>query len=128
MVFSFVNSFISCGMASPHIIDASDFAIRKVSFNPNKGRLSVMNLRSPGPIAGKPISVKVKCRIPFSEPIQRLVSGNLVQFKTKWRPKIQLSYILSRVFIVVLLRHRPLKTSKKMEMNLKCSVKKNVMY
>ena len=41
----FVNSFISCGMASPHIIDASDFAIRKVSFNTNKGRLSVMNIR-----------------------------------------------------------------------------------
>ena len=45
----FMNSFISCGMASPHITDASDFAIRKVSLNPNKGRLSVMNLRSPGP-------------------------------------------------------------------------------
>ena len=44
----FVNSFSSCGMASPHITDASDSAIRKVSFNPNKGRLSVMNLRSPG--------------------------------------------------------------------------------
>ena len=79
----FVNSFISCGMASPHIIEALDFAIRKVSFNPNKGRLSVVNLRSPGPVAGQPISVKVKCRIPFSEPIQRSVRGNL----TKWRPK-----------------------------------------
>ena len=65
-------------MASPHIIDASDFAIRNVSFNPNKGRLSVMNLRSPGPVAGQPISVKVKCRIPFSEPIQRSIRGNLV--------------------------------------------------
>ena len=43
----FVNPFISCGMTSPRIIDASDFAIRKVSFNPNKGRLSVMKLRSP---------------------------------------------------------------------------------
>ena len=80
---SFVNSFISCGMASPHIIDALDFAIRKVSFNPKKGRLSVVNLRSPGPVAEQPISVKVKCRIPFSEPIQRSVRVNL----TKWRPK-----------------------------------------
>ena len=79
----FVNSFISYGLASPHIIDASDFAIRKISFNPNKGRLSVMNLRSPGPVAGQPISVKVKCRISFSEPIQRSVGGNVVHFKTK---------------------------------------------
>ena len=47
----FVNSFISCGMASPHITDASEFAIRKVSFNPNKGRLSVTNLKSPGSVA-----------------------------------------------------------------------------
>ena len=29
----FVNSFISCGMASPHIIDPSDFAFRKVPCN-----------------------------------------------------------------------------------------------
>ena len=28
----FINSFISCGIAPPHIIGASDFAIRKVSF------------------------------------------------------------------------------------------------
>ena len=92
----FVNSFISCGMASSHIIDASEFAIRKVSFNQNKGRLSVTNLRSPGPEAGQPISVKVKCRIPFSEPIQRSVRGDIGHFKTKWRPKIQFSCILSR--------------------------------
>ena len=72
----FVNSFISCGMASPHIIDASEIAISKVSFNPNKGRLSVTNLRSPGPIARQLISVKVNCRIPFSEPIQRSVRGS----------------------------------------------------
>ena len=85
----FVNSFILCGMALPHITDASEFAIRKVSFNPNKGRLSVTNLRSPGPVDGQPISVKVKCRIPFSEPIQRSVSGNLGHFKTKWQSKIQ---------------------------------------
>ena len=83
----FVNLFISRGMALPHIIDASDFAIRKVSFNPNEGRLFVMNLRLPGRVTGQPISVKVKCRIPFSEPIQRSVRGNLVHFKTKWRPK-----------------------------------------
>ena len=64
----FVNSFISCGIGSPHIIETLNFAIRKVSFDPNKDRLSVMNLRSPGPVAVQPISVKVKCRIPFSEP------------------------------------------------------------
>ena len=80
--------------------------------------ISVMNLRSPGPVAGQPISVKVKCRIPFSEPIQRSVRGNLVHFKTKWRPKIQFSCILSRVFIVAMLQHRPPKTSKQIEMNL----------
>ena len=28
----FINSYISCGMAPPHITGASDFAIRKVSF------------------------------------------------------------------------------------------------
>ena len=33
----FMNSFISCGKALPQVIDASDFAIREVSFNPNKG-------------------------------------------------------------------------------------------
>ena len=27
----FVNSFISCNMASPHLIDISDFAISKIS-------------------------------------------------------------------------------------------------
>ena len=56
----FINSYISCGMTSPHIIGASYFAIRKVSFNPNKGRLSVMNFKSPGPVAGQTITVKVK--------------------------------------------------------------------
>ena len=66
----FVNLFILCGTASPHIIGASDFTIRNDSFNPNKGRLSVMNLRSPGPVAGQTISVKVKYKIPFSEPIK----------------------------------------------------------
>ena len=60
----FMNSFISCGMASPHLIAASDFAIRKVSVNPNKGRLSIMNLKSLGPAARQTITVKVKCRIP----------------------------------------------------------------
>ena len=70
---NFMNSFISCGMASPQTIDASDFAIRKVSFNPNKGRVSVMNLRSPVPVAGQTITVKVKCTVPFSEPIKRSV-------------------------------------------------------
>ena len=85
-----MNLFISCGMASPHIIGASEIAIRKVLFNPNKGRLSIANVRLPGPVAGQPISVKVKCRIPFSEPIQWSVRGNLVHFKTKWRPKIQI--------------------------------------
>ena len=78
----FINSYISCGMAPPHIIGASNFAIRKVSYNPNKGRLSVMNLRSPGPVAGQTITVKVK----FSESIQGSVRGSLVLFKTKWRP------------------------------------------
>ena len=48
-----------------HIIASHHFAIRKVSFNTNKGRLSVMNLRSRGPVASQPISVKVKYRIPF---------------------------------------------------------------
>ena len=61
-----VNLFISCGMTSPHIIDASDFAVRKVSFNPNTGRLSFMNLRLPGPVAGQTISVKVRCNSLFS--------------------------------------------------------------
>ena len=28
----FINSCISCGMAPPHIIGTSDFAIRKVSY------------------------------------------------------------------------------------------------
>ena len=96
----FVNSFISCGMVSPHIIEASDFAIRNVSFNQNKGRPSVMNLRSPGPVAGEPISVKVKCRIPFSEPIQRSVIGNLVHFKTKWRPKKFNVHVSFRVYLL----------------------------
>ena len=64
-------------MASPHIIDALEISIRKVSFNSNKGRLSLMNLRSPGQL----ISAKEKYRIPFSEPIQWSVRGNLVHSK-----------------------------------------------
>ena len=51
-----------------------------------------MNLRSPGPVAGQPISVNVKCRMPFSETIRRSVRSNL----TIWRPKIQFSRILAR--------------------------------
>ena len=81
----FMNSYISCGMASLHIIGVSDFAIRKVSFNPNKGRLSVMNLKLPGPVAGQTITVQVKCRILFSEP-EGSVGYSLVHFKTKWQP------------------------------------------
>ena len=64
----------------PHIIGASDFAVRKVSFNRNKGRLSVMNLRSPGLAAVQTITVKVKCKIPFSGPIQGSVRGSRVLF------------------------------------------------
>ena len=82
----FINLYISCGMAPSHIIGASDFAIRKTFiYNPNKDKLSVMNLRSLGPVA-RQTTVKVKCRIPFSEPIQGSVRGRLVLFKTKWRP------------------------------------------
>ena len=62
----FINSYISCGMAPPHITAASDFA--SFIYNPNKDRLSVMNLRSLGPVAGQTVTVKVNCRIPFSEP------------------------------------------------------------
>ena len=80
----FINSYISCGLAPPHIIGASDFAIRKVSFITQ--RLFVMNLRSLGPVAGQTITVKVKCRIPFLQPIHGSVRGSLVLFKTKWRP------------------------------------------
>ena len=75
---NFMNLYISCGMAPPHIIGASDLAIRKVWFNPNKGRLSVMNLRSPGPVAG--------AESLFLELIQGSVRSSLVLFKTKWRP------------------------------------------
>ena len=82
----FMNSYISCGLAPRHIIGASDFAITKVSFNQNKGRLSVVNLGSPRPVAGQTITVKIKCRIPFSEAIQGSVRGSLVHFKTKWQP------------------------------------------
>ena len=53
---------------------------------PNKSSLSVMNLRSPGPAAGQAVTVKVKCRLPFSEPVQGLLWDSLVLFKTKWRP------------------------------------------
>ena len=82
----FMNSFISCGMALPHIIDTSDFVIRKDSVNPNKDRLSDMNLRSPGPVAGQTSTVKVVCRIHFSGPSQGSARDSLGHFKTKWRP------------------------------------------
>ena len=36
---NFMKSWILFGMASPRIIDASDFAIRKVYFNSDKCRL-----------------------------------------------------------------------------------------
>ena len=60
--------------------------LKSFIYNPNKDRLSVMNLRSLGPVAGQTITVKVKCRIIFSEPIQGSVRGSLVLFKTEWRP------------------------------------------
>ena len=66
----FMNLYISYGMAPPHSIGASGFAVRKISFNPNKGRLSIVNMRSPGAVARQTITVNVKCRILFSEPIQ----------------------------------------------------------
>ena len=41
-----------------------------------------MNLRSPGPVARRTITVKAKCRVPLSEPFQGSVRGSLVDFKT----------------------------------------------
>ena len=88
-----------------------------------------MNLRSPGSVTGQPISVKVKCRILFLEPIQRSVRGNLnCPFQNKMAAKIFNFSVSFRVFIVAMLQHRPLKTSKQIEMNLKCFVEKNVIY
>ena len=78
------------------------------------GRLSVMNLGSPGPVAGQTITVKVKCRIPFSEPIQGSVRGSLVLFKTKWRPQKINLHISFRV-IVAMLQHRPFQNIKRDE-------------
>ena len=66
-----------------------------------------MNLRSPEPVAGQKITVKVNCRIPFSEPIQRSVRV----FKTKWRLQ-KLSFHISFCVIVAMLQHRPFKNTK----------------
>ena len=64
-----------------------------------------MILRSPGPVAGQTIVVKLKCRISFSEPIQGLVRGSLVFFKTKWLP-YKFNFHVSFCVIVAMLQHR----------------------
>ena len=69
----FMNSYNSCGVAPPHVIGASDFAIRKVPFNLNKGRLSIMNLRSPGPAAGQTDYCKSKVQDPFFRADSRVI-------------------------------------------------------
>ena len=100
--------------------------LEKFLLTQTKGRLSIMNLWSPGPAAGEPISVKVKCRISFSEPIQRSLRGNLVHFKTKWWPK---NSIFMYPFACIHCSDASTKKNpKQIEMNLKCSVKKNVIY
>ena len=90
----FMNSFISCSIESPHIIDPSDVAIRKVLFNQNKSRLSVMNLSSPGPVTGQTICKSAICKIPFAE---RSVRDSLVHFNLNKvaATNIQFSCILS---------------------------------
>ena len=97
-------------MAWPHTIDTSDFAIRKDSFNPNKGRLSIMNLRSPGPVAAQTIIVKVKCRVPFSEPSQGSVRDSL-PFQNKMGA-IKFNFHVSFRVIVAMLQHRPFQNIK----------------
>ena len=73
----YINSYVSCGMTPPRIIGVSDFAIRKkkIISNPNKDRLSVMNLGWPGPVAGQTITVKVKCRIPAHSFVYRICNS-----------------------------------------------------
>ena len=70
---NFMNSFLSFGMASPHITDgaSSEFDMRKVSIKTDKSRLGRYELRSPGPVAEQTITIEVKFRIPFSESILR---------------------------------------------------------
>ena len=64
-----MNSFISCGMALPHSIDASDFAIRKVSFNPTKLRQNIRyELKVVGISSRTDDYCKSKMQNPFAEP------------------------------------------------------------
>ena len=91
----------------PILLVLSDLAIRKVLFNPNKVKLSVMNLRSPGPVAEQTITVKVKCLDPFSNSLR----GSLVLFKTKWR-QYKYNFHVSFRVIVAMLQHRPFQNIK----------------
>ena len=56
------SSFHYFSIPSLHMTGASDFA------NPDKGGLSDMNFRSPGPLTGQTIAIKIKCRIHFFRP------------------------------------------------------------
>ena len=83
---NFMKSLISFDMASAHITDASDFAIRKVSFNPEKGRQSYMNLRSPGPEVRQTITVKVKISYAGFF-FQHIFNGLQVQYRVHFKTK-----------------------------------------
>ena len=89
----FVNSFISCGMASPHIIDASDFAIRKVSFNPYRKQTICYELK----IAGTSSLTDDFCKSKMQDPFFRAystVSKSLILSISKQNDEIIFLYLL----------------------------------
>ena len=85
-----------------------------------------MNLRSLGPVAGQTISVKVKCRIPFSEPIQGSVRGPC-PFQNKLAA-IKINFHVSFRVIVPMLKYRPFQNIKTYGNGFKMFWKKKVIY
>ena len=69
-----------------------------------------MSLRSLGPVAGQTITVKVKCRIPFSEPIQESVRGPC-SFQNEMAA-IKINFHVPFRVIVPMLQHRPFQNIK----------------
>ena len=69
----FMNSYISCGMATPHIIGSSDLAIRKVWFNQNKSEMQT--IRYELEITGTSSRTDNYCKSKMQDLFQSLFKG-----------------------------------------------------
>ena len=128
--FSEVYNWLSLWICSFHVawhrltsLTLRILLLEKVSFNPNKGKLSIMNLKITGTRSRTADFCKSKMQDPFFRACSRSGRGNLFHFKTKWQPKNSVFMYPFACFQCSDASIRPLKTSKQIEINLKRSIK-----